>query len=297
MTTVVLLGVTGLGLGALYFLMASGLSLTYGLLRVLNFAHGVFLTAGAYTAWLIATRIGGPDGVRDAAAVAGAIVVGGILAAAVELALIRPLYRRHIEQVLATVGVALALGALAEGIFGADARPVPVPAWMRGVTPVLGAAVPNSRFVTIAAALLVLAGLGAFLRFTRWGLVVRAGVENREMVRALGIDVQRAFTLVFTLGGVAAALGGALSDGYFGTVDPQRGTAMLIYAFIVVVIGGLGSIVGSAAAAVLVGLLQQFANYYGSVWWGFPSAGDLAIVLLLIVVLLVRPRGLAGGPG
>ncbi|HYM68273.1 MAG TPA: branched-chain amino acid ABC transporter permease [bacterium] len=295
MSTVVLLGVTGLGLGALYFLMASGLSLTYGLLRVLNFAHGVFLTAGAYTAWLIVSRVGGNGPARFAAALLGALVVGAAIAAAVEVALIRPLYRRHIEQVLATVGVALALGALAQGIFGADPRPFPVPPWMQGVTPVLGAAVPNSRLVTIAAGAAVLGALGAFLRWTRWGLIVRAGVENREMVQALGIDVQRAFTLVFALGGVAAALGGVLSDGYFGTVDPARGTAMLIYAFVVVVIGGLGSIAGSAIAAVLVGLIQQFANYYGSVWWSFPSSGDLAVVLLLVAVLLVRPRGLAGG--
>ena len=295
MTTVVLLGVTGLGLGALYFLMASGLSLTYGLLRVLNFSHGVFLTAGGYAAWLVAVRMEGPDALRWTAAVAAALAVGGGVAAAVELLLIRGLYGRHIEQILATVGVALALGALAEGIFGADPRVFPVPAAMRGVTPVLGAAVPNSRFIAIAAAILVLAAIGAFLRWTRWGLVVRAGVENRDMVRALGVDVQRAFTLVFTLGGVLAALGGVLSDVYFGTVDPQRGTVMLIYAFIVVVIGGLGSITGSAAAAALVGLFQQFANYYGSVWWGYASAGDLAVVLLLIVVLLVRPRGLAGG--
>ncbi len=294
MSTIVLLGITGLGLGALYFLMASGLSLTYGLLRVLNFAHGVFLTAGAYTAWLIASRIGGTDATRFIAALFGSLLVGAAVAMAVEVVLIRPLYRRHIEQVLATVGVALALGALTHGIFGADPRPFPVPAWMRGVTTILGAAVPNSRPITIAAALLVLGGLGTFLRRTRWGLVVRAGVENRDMVRALGIDVQRAFTLVFVIGGMAAALGGVLSGAYFGTVDPERGTAMLIYAFIVVVIGGLGSIAGSAAAAVLVGLLQQFANYYGSVWWGFPSTGDLAVVLLLIGVLLVRPQGFAG---
>ncbi|HLJ60913.1 MAG TPA: branched-chain amino acid ABC transporter permease [bacterium] len=295
MSTIVLLGITGLGLGGLYFLMASGLSLTYGLLRVLNFAHGVFLTAGAYTAWLIVSRMGGTGPTRFAVAVLGALVVGAAIAAAVEVTLIRPLYRRHIEQVLATVGVALALGALAQGIFGADPRPVPVPPWMQGVTSVLGAAVPNSRLVTIAAGAVVLGALGAFLRLTRWGLIVRAGVENREMVQALGIDVQRAFTLVFALGGVAAALGGVLSDGYFGTVDPARGTAMLIYAFVVVVIGGLGSIAGSAIAAVLVGLIQQFANYYGSVWWSFPSSGDLAVVLLLVAVLLVRPRGLAGG--
>jgi branched-chain amino acid transport system permease protein len=293
MSTVVLLAVTGLGLGALYFLVASGLSLTYGLLRVLNFAHGAFLTVGAYAAWLIVMRAGGASIGAFGLALLGALAAGAAIGAAVETALIRPLYRRHIEQVLVTVGLGLAIAALIQGIFGADPRPVPVPAWMRGVTVVLGASVPNTRPLLIAAGLVTFTCLTAFLSFTRWGLIVRAGVENREMVRALGIDVQRAFTLVFAIGGMAAALGGALSAAYFGTVDPERGTVMLIYAFIVVVIGGLGSIAGSAAAAALVGLIQQFANYYGSVWWGFPAAGDLAVVLLLAAVLLVRPEGLA----
>jgi len=300
MSTIVLLGITGLGLGALYFLVASGLSLTYGLLRVLNFAHGAFLTVGAYAAWLVLARAGlGPAAGGGtmlgafAAAVAAALAVGAAIGAAVETALIRPLYRRPIEQVLVTVGLGLALAALMQGIFGADPRPLPVPQWMRGVTIIFGAAVPNTRPLLIGVGAVTLTALASFLRFTRWGLIVRAGVENREMVRALGIDVQRAFTLVFVLGGMAAALGGALSGAYFGTVDPERGTVMLIYAFIVVVIGGLGSIPGSAAAAALVGLIQQFANYYGSVWWRFPAAGDLAVVLLLATVLLIKPEGLA----
>ncbi len=294
MSTVILLGITGLGLGALYFLLAAGLSLTYGLMRVLNFAHGAFLTLGAYSAWLIALRLGGTSAIAFAGGLAGSLLVGGVAAAAVELSLIRPLYRRHIEQVLATVGLALAAGALMQGAFGADARAFPTPAWIRGVTPILGAAVPTNRLLTIAAGVVVLGLLHAFLRLTRGGLIVRAGVENRDMVRALGIDVQRAFTGVFALGGMAAALGGSLSGAYFGSIDPERGTAMLVYAFIVVVIGGLGSIAGSAGAAVLVGVLQQFANYYGSVWWGYPAAGDLAVVLLLAVMLLLRPQGLAG---
>lgn len=293
MSTVVLLGVTGLGLGALYFLVASGLSLTYGLLRVLNFAHGAFLTIGAYVAWLVVLRAGGATGGAFVAALLAAIAAGAAVGAAVETTLIRPLYRRHVEQILVTVGLGLAVAALTQGVFGADPRPVPVPPWMRGVTYLLGASIPNTRPLLIGAGVITLAALLAFLNFSRWGLIVRAGVENREMVRALGIDVQRAFTLVFAVGGMAAAAGGALSAVYFGTVDPERGTVMLIYAFIVVVIGGLGSIAGSAAAAALVGLIQQFANYYGSVWWGFPAAGDLAVVLLLAVALLVRPAGLA----
>jgi branched-chain amino acid transport system permease protein len=291
MSTFVLLTITGLGLGAMYFLIASGLSLIYGLMGVLNFAHGAFLTVGAYSTWWFSDQLGGIDTtlLRFVVSAALGLLAGGALAALVELVLIRPLYLRHIEQVLVTVGLSLALIALVQGIWGPTERLFEVPQWLFGTTHVLGAEVPNDRFVEIAAAVAVLGGLLAFLRYTRYGLVIRAGVENRAMVTALGIDVRKAFTLVFALGGVAAALAGVLSGVYYGSIDPARGTSLLIFAFIVVVIGGLGSIAGSAAAAVVVGLTQQYANYYASA-----GIGDLAVILLLAVTLLVRPSGFAG---
>jgi branched-chain amino acid transport system permease protein len=292
MDTFVLLTVTGLGLGAMYFLIASGLSLIYGLMGVLNFAHGAFLTVGAYATWWTSTHVGGGPGTKLLIGAAVGLAVGAVLAALVELVLIRPLYRRPVEQVLVTVGLALALGALVQAIWGLDARPFPVPAWMVDTTSVLGASIPNDRFVAIATAALVLVGLLAFLRYTRYGLIIRAGVENRAMVTALGIDVRKAFTLVFALGGMAAALAGVLSGVYFSTVDPGRGTSLLIFAFIVVVIGGFGSIGGTAVAAVVVGLVQQYANYYLANRFG-SGLGDLAVVLLLALVLLARPAGLA----
>jgi branched-chain amino acid transport system permease protein len=290
-STFVLLTITGLGLGAMYFLIASGLSLIYGLMGVLNFAHGAFLTVGAYSTWWFSDHLGGidPTVVRFVVSAALGLLAGGVLAALVELVLIRPLYLRHIEQVLVTVGLSLALIALVQGIWGPTERLFEVPGWLFETTSVLGAEVPNDRFVEIAAAVVVLGGLLAFLRYTRYGLVIRAGVENRAMVTALGIDVRKAFTLVFALGGVAAALAGVLSGVYYGSIDPARGTSLLIFAFIVVVIGGLGSIAGSAAAAVVVGLTQQYANYYAS-----SGIGDLAVILLLAVTLLVRPSGFAG---
>jgi branched-chain amino acid transport system permease protein len=289
MSTFVLLTVTGVGLGALYFLIASGLSLIYGLMGVLNFAHGAFLTVGAYAMWFTESKLGGVAVLpRFLLGALAGLVVGGLFAALVELVLIRPLYRRHIEQVLVTVGLALATTALVVSIWGNDARPVPAPAWLGETTTLLGAHIPNDRWLLIATAVIVLVGLNAFLRRTRYGLVIRAGVENRAMVTALGIDVRRAFTLVFAIGGLAAALAGVLSNVYFSTVDPSRGTSLLIFAFIVVVIGGLGSLRGTAAAALVVGLVQQYANYYAS-----SGLGDLSVVLLLGLVLLVRPRGLS----
>jgi branched-chain amino acid transport system permease protein len=287
-STFVLLTITGLGLGAMYFLVASGLSLIYGLMGVLNFAHGAFITCGVYAAWWLSDRLSAGLWAELLLGAVFGLAIGAVIAALVELVFIRPLYRRPIEQVLVTVGLALAIGALVQGIWGHDARPFPVPDWMVDTTTVLGASIPNDRFVEIGVAAAVLIGLTVLLRSTRVGLVIRAGVENRAMVTALGIDVRKAFTLVFALGGALAALAGVLSGVYYGVVDPARGTSLLIYAFIVVVIGGFGSIGGSAVAAVAVGLLQQYANYYAS-----SGTGDLAVVLLLAAVLLVRPGGLA----
>jgi branched-chain amino acid transport system permease protein len=279
------LTLTGLGLGALYFLVASGLSLIFGLADVLNFAHGLFLAVGAYAAWWAGRHLPYP------VAVAAGVVAGTVLAVLVELALIRPLYGRPMRQVLVTVGLAAAGVALLEAVWGADPVPVAKPGWIAGTTRLFGAAVPNDRFLLIGAALAVLGALLLFLRRSRYGLVVRAGVEDRAMVTALGIDVRVAFTLVFAIGGAAAALAGALAATYFGSITPGLGGTMLIFAFIVVVIGGMGSVTGSALAAVLVGLVQQFANYYAA-----SGVGEASVVLLLAVVLLVRPRGLAGRP-
>lgn len=288
MSTVVLLLATGLGLGALYFLVASGLSLIYGLMGVLNFAHGSFLTFGAFAGWETSRRLGGDSWPSLLISLAVGAAVGALAAVATEYLLIRRLYERHIEQVLVTVGLALATVALFDGIWGTDPVLISGPAWFDQTTGVLGARIPNDRFVLFGVAVLVLGGIVAFLRLTRFGLVIRAGVENRSMVTALGIDVRRAFTVVFAIGGAAAGLGGVLASHYFGYVSPQLGASLLIFAFIVTVIGGLGSLLGAAIASLAVAVLQQFANFYLS------GTGDLVVVLLLAAVLLVRPAGLMG---
>lgn len=290
MTTFILLTITGLGLAGLYLLIASGLSLIFGLMDVLNFAHGAFLTIGAYAAWMAAgVFVGTSAGLAFGVSLVVGVVVGALVAVAMEVLLVRRLYGQHVGQVLLTVGLLLAITALARAVFGSDPVSVTVPAWMNEVTRVAGAPIPNSRFVAIGAAVLVYVGLMAFLRHTRYGLVIRAGVENRAMVQALGINVTRAFTVVFAIGGALAALAGVLTGAFYGTITADQGTGLLIFAFIVVIIGGLGSIRGSALAAVVVGLLQQYANYYALV-----GAGDLIVVLLLAGVLLVRPQGLLG---
>jgi branched-chain amino acid transport system permease protein len=292
-TTFALLLITGLGLGALYFLIAAGLSLIWGLMRVLNFAHGAFFTVAAYAGWWASgLASGAPPGVQWLVAVVVAIVVGGLFATLTEVVLVRPLYARHVGQVLVTVGLALATISLVQGGFGSDPKTLQLPGWMTSTTTIVGANIPNTRLLVIVIAALVFGLLLFFLRRTRFGLIVRAGVENRAMVQALGIDVQRAFTLVFAIGGMAAGLAGMLAGTYYGTIDPGRGTSMLIFAFIVVIIGGLGSVTGSALAAVVVGVMQQFLNFYGAA-----GVGDFSVVLLLAVVLLVRPGGFSGASG
>jgi branched-chain amino acid transport system permease protein len=278
-------------LGALYFLVAAGLSLIWGLMRVLNFAHGAFFTVGAYAGWSASTALpAASPWIAWIVGVLAAVAAGGLFATLTEVVLIRPLYARPVGQVLVTVGVALCALALVEGIYGNDPKQISLPDALTGTTAILGANITNARLLVIAAAVMVLVLLLLFLGRTRYGLIVRAGVENRSMVEALGIDVQRAFTLVFAIGGMAAGLGGVLAGAYYGTIDPVRGSAMLIFAFIVIVIGGLGSIGGSAVAAVLVGVLQQFLNFYAAA-----GVGDFAVVILLALVLLLRPGGLAGG--
>jgi branched-chain amino acid transport system permease protein len=291
MSTFVLILVTSLGLAGLYFLLASGLSLIFGLMDVLNLAHGAFFGLGGYAAWLAMTHLTGvgPLGVRFAIAVAVAAAVGLAVGAAVEKLLVARSYGNHLAQILLTIGLGFALTALLGGVFSYDPQPMPQPAWMTETTAVLGARVPNSRLLIVVVAVAVLAGLLLFLRHTRHGMIIRAGVENRRMVQALGIDVGRSFTLVFALGGLLAAVGGALGAVYFNGITPALGTTQLIFAFIVVVIGGLGSVTGTAVAAVLVAGTQQFVNFYG-----VSGLGDVAVVALLAVVLLLRPQGLLG---
>lgn len=291
MSTFFLLTVTGVGLAGLYFLIASGLSLIFGLMDVLNFAHAALLTVGAYASLVVGNLLGGLLGVWATflLAVAAGVLAGVVAAVLMETGLVRRLYGDHVSQVLLTVGLLLAVTALARAVFGSDPLKVEVPAWIHGVTTVAGVALPNSRFLMIGAALAVYAGLMLFLRRTRYGLIIRAGVENRAMVSALGINVGTAFTLVFAIGGGLAAFAGTLTGAYFGTVTAGRGTSLLIFAFIVVIIGGLGSIQGSALAALVVGLVQQYANYYLAV-----GMGDLLVVAMLAAVLLLRPQGLLG---
>jgi branched-chain amino acid transport system permease protein len=288
-STFIAITISALALGAVYFLIASGLSLIYGLMGVLNFAHGVFLTLGAYAGWELAAHTG-----NFAIATLAAITISAALAAATELILIRPLYGKPVAQILVTIGLDLALVGLLEGGFGSGSRQITVPAWLTSATTIGPEHIPNGDFVAAAAGLAVYAALTWFLRRTRYGIIIRAGAENRDMVRALGVDVGKAFTLVFAIGGAAAGLAGLLNSVVFSgaLVDPTQGDQLLIFAFIVVVIGGLGSIPGAALAALAVGLVQVYVGFYAGTGAGLAQLGNVSVVGLLAIVLLIRPRGL-----
>ena len=289
MEAFILIGITGIGLGALYFLIASGLSLIYGLMGVLNFAHGSFLTVGAFVGFWVASKMGFETTIPEflLAMIIGGLAAG-LFALLIEQLLITRLYERHIDQALVTVGVSLVVGAVLGGWFGNDLRMFPTPMWFLTAIDIGGAQIPADRVVYISTAILLLIGNWALLKFTRIGLIIRAGVENRHMVDALGINVRKAFSTVFFLGGFAAGVGGVLVSVYSNGVSPLIAGSYLIYGFIVVVIGGMGSVPGSFLAAMLIGIIRQFANYYAT------GLGDFVVVILLAVVLLIRPQGLLG---
>lgn len=291
MSTFVLILVTSLGLAGLYFLLAAGLSLIFGLMDVLNLAHGAFFGVGGYAGWYAMERftfIGGLT-LRFAVAVLFAAVVGVLVGAVVERLFIVRNYGNHLTQILITIGLSFVMVSLLGGLFTFDPQYMTQPTWFVGTIELLGARIPTNRLLILAVAVVLLVGLLGFLRFTRHGLIIRAGVENRQMVQALGIDVGKSFTLVFAIGGLLAAVGGALGAVYFNGITPALGSGQLIFGIIVIVIGGLGSIGGTAIASVLVALTQQFVNYYVVI-----GLGDIAVVALLAVVLLVRPQGLLG---
>ncbi|MGN7456839.1 branched-chain amino acid ABC transporter permease [Paenibacillus pasadenensis] len=278
--------VNGLATGMLVFLLAAGLTLIFGLMSVLNFAHGGLFAWGAYGGvWLY-----GLTG-SFAAALAGAVVIGMLLGWVMERVVIRPVYGNHVQQILVTLGAMLVLSELLKVVFTPNPLKAETPAWLSGSWDAGGVILIKYRLFIILVGALVYIGLTLLLRRTRIGLIVRAGVANPDMVQALGINIRLVFTLVFMFGAGLAAFGGALLAPYSGVVFSEMGMQFAILAFIVVVIGGMGSIQGSALASLLVGLSGALMAYY------VPDLSLAANMLLMVLVLLVRPSGLFGAKG
>lgn len=286
MDLILTLGLNGLATGMLIFLLAAGLTLIFGLMDVLNFAHGALFAWGAYAgAWFY--LISGSFIVGIACGILVGVLVGFLM----ERFVIRPVYGNHIQQILITMGAMLVLSELLKVFWGPNQHMTPVPSYLDGSWQVGELIIIKYRVFIIAVGLAVLIGLEYVMNRTKIGLIVRAGVINKEMVQALGINIKKVFALVFMFGAGLAALGGVLMGPYSGSINPSIGMENMLLAFIVVVIGGMGSIKGSALAGVLVGLSGAFMAYY------FPE-GTLAVnVLLMAAVLLIKPSGLFGVKG
>lgn len=289
MSTVITLLIGSLSLGALYFMLGSGLTLSFGLMRVVNFAHGAFLTLGAFAGYAILMLWPDPTIWQVMLAALASLIVGALLALVIEWAFIRRLYDRVVAQLLVTIGLGYVILALLSGFLTDDPRRFPTGDFLESIVEIGGARIPAGRLVIIGVGVVVFVLIIVFLRSTRHGLIIRAGVENSAMVTALGIDIRRSFVLVFALGGALAGLGGTLAGVYFGSIYPSLGQGLLIFSFVVVVMGGTGSVVGCGIAALIVATCQQFVNFYIG-----HGTGDFIVVILLAGVLLVRPQGLLG---
>ncbi len=284
----------GVLLGMLIFLVASGLSLIFGLLDVLNFAQGAFLLIGAYVGYDIYTSLDAPPGARFVAAFAGGVIFVAVLGAIMETGLIRPLYARPIFQIVLTFGLAAVFLDLVERIYGPDPKqPIDPPGVLNQQFALFGQSLNYYRLFIIALGLLMMVSVFLLLNRTRIGIIIRAGVQDAEMVQALGINVRRVFTLVFVLGAALAALGGVALVPWQGATL-EMGNQFLILAIVVIVIGGMGSFEGTAVASVVVGLTRAVAEQLSLKHFDAPVLAETSVLLLMIAVLLVQPSGLFG---
>jgi len=293
-STWVTLTVAGLAMGMIVFIIASGLTLVFGLMDVLNFGHGVFIALGAFIATTVFAAMGGyttaPGLAANLLAIFAAMLAAMALAGAVGLAfervIVRPVYGQHLKQILITMGGMIVGEELIKAIWGPDQIPLPLPESLRGAILIGEAAVERYRVFAVLVGSVVLAALLFTLNRTKIGLLIRAGVQDREMVESLGYRIRALFVGVFVAGSALAGLGGVLWGLYQQSVVPQIGAQVNVLIFIVIIIGGLGSTLGCLVGALLVGLM---ANYTGFL---FPKVALFSNIALMVAVLLWRPQGL-----
>ena len=274
----------GLAYGMLLFLLAAGLSLIFGIMDILNLAHGSLYMLGAYIAFSVAQFLG-----NFWLALILAPLLVGLISLVLELGLLRISYKRgHLTQVLLTFGLAYVFNDLVRWIWGADIRSLTPPASIGGSMEIMGQIFPRYRLFVVVLGLAVAILLWFFQEKTRWGAIIRAGVSDKEMVSGLGINIRLVFTLVFALGGILAGLSGVAAGPILG-LFPGMDFETLIFALIVVVVCGLGSFTATFGGAIIIGL----ADTFGKIW--FPEASLFLIFAIMAVVLLVKPQGLFGG--
>jgi branched-chain amino acid transport system permease protein len=292
--TWITLTVAGLAMGMMIFLMASGLTLVFGLMDVMNFAHGAFISVGAYAGASVLLAMKGWMQSPSLAANLGAIVPGALAAMALggalgwffERIIVRPVYGDHLKQILVTTGGLIVCEQLINVVWGPDLIALARPATLTGSFVFGDAAIERYRMLAVVAGAVVFIALWLVLNRTRLGLLIRAGVENAEMVESLGYRIRRLFVGVFVAGSALAGLGGILWAMYQESLTAAMGMQVMVVIFIVIIIGGLGSVGGCFVGALLVGLL---ANYIGYV---APKLALGSNILLMVLILLWRPRGL-----
>jgi branched-chain amino acid transport system permease protein len=274
----------GLTLGGLYFLVAAGFTLVFGLMRVVNLAHGSLYLLGAYVGWSIGDATGNWL-LAVVCAPLGVAVVGILL----QQTLLRRIQGQDLREALVTIGVSIVAADLLLAYYGGQNYEYAVPDILNGPVS-LGVAdvtYPTYRLFILGVALGVGVGLWFLLQHTRLGMIIRAGIDDRDMVSAIGINVQRVFAIVFGLGALLAGLAGVIG-GTNLSVRPGDDGLYLLYSLIVVIIGGMGSVGGAALGALLVGLVSQYGLAY------VPIYSVLITFAMMIVVLAVRPQGILG---
>jgi branched-chain amino acid transport system permease protein len=279
----------GVSNGMLLFLISAGLSLIFGVLRIINFAHGALFMMGAFVA--VSLMALAPESAGGfVAALIGATAGIAVLGAAVESGLLRRVYRApHEFQLLLTFALVFILGDVAKLIWGRDDHTSAVPSMLAGSTQALGLTFPTYRLFLIVVGVAVAIGLWFVLHKTRWGIFIRAATMDRDMLSALGVNTRRLFTTVFALGAALAGLGGALAAPVMA-VGPGLHVQVIIDAFVVVVIGGMGSVMGALVASLLVGIVNAFGVL------AFPGLAVVLTFAVMAFVLIVRPWGLFGTP-
>lgn len=274
----------GLTLGVMYVIIASGLSLIFGMMDVINFAHGALYMLGAYFG-LTFYKLTGSFWVS----LAIAPLIVGLIGMLLEFSSLRPLYGRSpLYHILLTFGLVLIITNAAEIAWGKAYHLFPRPEVFKGTAHFLGIYYPEYRLFVLLVGVAMILFFWAILKKTRFGLIIRAGTHDREITSAFGIDISRYFTLVFGFGVAMAAIAGVVMAPIL-SVHPEMGNGIIITAFIVVVVGGLGSLPGAVLGGLLVGLLESFSKIL------FPALTGAIIYILMAVILLVRPQGLLGG--
>jgi branched-chain amino acid transport system permease protein len=272
----------GLSFGALLFLLASGFTLIFGLMRIVNLAHGAFYLLGGNVAISVAAATG-----SYWLGLVVAIVVTGLVGLLSERVLLRPVRNNELLEVLVTVGLAFVIADLSLWAFGGNPRSLGVPEFMTGHLSLGSVTFPKYRLALVLLAVAVAIGLKLVQSRTRIGMVIRAGVDDREMVGSLGINVERVFTMLFVFGAALAGLAGVAAAGIL-TMRPGADTDILLFALVVVIIGGLGSIEGAALGSVLIGLVDAFSRLW------LPDFSYFAVFAPMALILVLRPQGLLG---